>query len=164
MLCVRRGLRRLEIQNTNVIKPWNWVCFKDQIPSCVVCCSPPVALSWFIDAASVLKWMEPILNFSPALTVVLCLSFSHCGYKESCGESVGEKNTNWVSRRATNCTDGSKHDAISASYCYSLKPNTIRHSNTTIMQGARLTSSQLPAACATVSESFVRFGQKKREP
>lgn len=62
-----------------------------------------------------------------------------------------------------NCTDGSKHDAISASYCYSLNPNIIRHSNTTIMQGARLTSSQLPAACATVSESFVRFGQIQRE-
>lgn len=44
-----------------------------------------------------------------------------------------------------NCTDSSKHDAISASYCYSLNPNTIRHSNTTIMRGARLTLSSTPS-------------------
>lgn len=62
-----------------------------------------------------------------------------------------------------NCTDGSKHDAISASYCYSVNPNAIRHSSTTIIQGVRLTSPQLPAAFAAVSESFVRFGWKDKE-
>lgn len=62
-----------------------------------------------------------------------------------------------------NCTDGSKHDAISASDCYSLRPNTIRHSNTTIMQGVGLTSSKLPAACAADTEVFVGSGWKRRD-
>lgn len=56
-------------------------------------------------------------------------------------------NTNWVSRRAMNCSDGSKHDAISANHCYSLNPNTIRHSNTMIMQGARVTLSTPSILC-----------------
>lgn len=64
---------------------------------------------------------------------------------EFAGESVGE----WIQTEsvtgAMNCTDSSKHDAISASYCYSLNPNTIRHSNTTIMRGARLTLSSTPS-------------------
>lgn len=64
----------------------------------------------------------------------------------------GRMNRNRVSHKAMNCTDSSKHDAISASYSYSLNPNTIRHSNTTIMRRARLTSPQLPEACASLSE------------
>lgn len=96
------------------------------------------------------------LQVSIYFLLMLCIvsrpSFTHWRKRKKKKVPVerGRMTTNWFSHKALKCSDSSKHDAISACYCYSLNPYIIRHCNTTIMQGATLTSSQLPAASATV--------------
>ena len=122
----------------------------NQIIQCGHWCSH--SQCWFWECEHCVKWKlvcvvnGPILNFLCVLVVLLRFVLqSRCGQKSELQESVGE----WIQTEsvtgAMNCTDSSKHDAISASYCYSLNPNTIRHSNTTIMRGARLTLSSTPS-------------------
>lgn len=96
---------------------------------------------------------EPILNLVHFLVGRRTCPSAHCRWKkeESVAGECGRMNANWVSHRAVNCTDSSKHDAISASHCYSLSPNTIRPSNTTIMWGARLT---LSSTCSILCLGF----------
>lgn len=102
---------------------------------------------------AVMHWMSPFLIWYIFWSgAALVLQPTVDGKKEeSVAGECGRMNANWVSHRAVNCTDSSKHDAISASHCYSLSPNTIRLSNTTIMWGARLT---LSSTCSILCLGF----------
>lgn len=111
-------------------------------------CSVLAHVIWFNGSSAVNELCSAFPSQGAALVLQTAVD-------ERVAGECGRMNTNWVSHRAMNCTDSSKHDAISASYCYSLNPNTIRLPNTTIMQGARLTPSSTPSIlCYSFSHVF----------